>query len=248
MHGPRRPPAGRGRPVEPELTRRLLACRDLEALSRVLERDLPRLIPADEILFDLGPDGLDRPALLRGAVDPAWADRYNREFHAINPALQGMLERLGRDGWLVERFERLCAGSLLKTRFYREYMKPQGHRHTLVGAVASAAVVLLIRRRGAPPFRGEELDRLTLLMPALALAVRVIAFSGDDWTAHVVQRAFRLPRRQAQVAALVAKGLSNKQVAARLGLTVGTVKDYLHRTLEATGCASRSALCRKLLG
>ena len=48
-----------------------------------------------------------------------------------------------------------------------------------------------------------------------------------------------LTPREREVAALVADGLSNKQIARRLDITVGTVKHYVHQILEKTGLRGR---------
>ena len=51
-----------------------------------------------------------------------------------------------------------------------------------------------------------------------------------------------LTPREREVAALVADGLSNKQIARRLDITVGTVKHYVHQILEKTGLPGRVAI------
>jgi DNA-binding NarL/FixJ family response regulator len=51
-----------------------------------------------------------------------------------------------------------------------------------------------------------------------------------------------LSPRESEVATLVAKGLSNKQIAARLFISVGTVKDHVHSILETTGLSNRAAI------
>jgi DNA-binding NarL/FixJ family response regulator len=51
-----------------------------------------------------------------------------------------------------------------------------------------------------------------------------------------------LSRREVQVCALVADGLSNKQIASRLFITLATVKDHVHKILRKTGAPNRAAL------
>ena len=51
-----------------------------------------------------------------------------------------------------------------------------------------------------------------------------------------------LTPREREVAALIAQGLSNKQIALRLQITVGTVKHYVHQILDKTGLLSRVAI------
>jgi len=45
--------------------------------------------------------------------------------------------------------------------------------------------------------------------------------------------------REAQVACLAAKGMPNKEIGARLGLTEGTIKVYLSRLFTKAGIQSR---------
>jgi two-component system nitrate/nitrite response regulator NarP len=55
-----------------------------------------------------------------------------------------------------------------------------------------------------------------------------------------------LTRRRRQVATLVSKGLSNRAVAEKLGLTEGTVKIHLHAVYEKLDIHSRSELTNAL--
>ena len=55
---------------------------------------------------------------------------------------------------------------------------------------------------------------------------------------------FALTPREREVAALVAEGLSNKQIARKLQLTIGTVKHYVHQILEKTGLHGRVGIAQ----
>jgi DNA-binding NarL/FixJ family response regulator len=57
-----------------------------------------------------------------------------------------------------------------------------------------------------------------------------------------VEAAHGLTRREAQVCALIAQGLSNKQIASRLAIKLATVKDHVHRILRKTGLPNRAAV------
>lgn len=48
-----------------------------------------------------------------------------------------------------------------------------------------------------------------------------------------------LTPREREVAAQLAQGRCNKDVAQALGISLGTVKDHVHAVLRKTGCASR---------
>jgi two-component system nitrate/nitrite response regulator NarP len=54
----------------------------------------------------------------------------------------------------------------------------------------------------------------------------------------------RLSARERGVVALVQRGLRNKEIAAELGLTEGTVKVHLHRIFEKLRVSSRAELIR----
>jgi DNA-binding CsgD family transcriptional regulator len=51
-----------------------------------------------------------------------------------------------------------------------------------------------------------------------------------------------LTRRESEVCGLIAEGRANKQIAARLGIALATVKDHVHRILRKTGSPNRAAL------
>ena len=57
-----------------------------------------------------------------------------------------------------------------------------------------------------------------------------------------------LTRRELEVAGLVASGLANKEIAARVGIRISTVKEHVHRILAKTGLPSRSAVARAYVG
>lgn len=51
-----------------------------------------------------------------------------------------------------------------------------------------------------------------------------------------------LSKREREVASLVAAGLSNKQIARGLFLSLATVKDHIHRILNKTSLPNRAAI------
>jgi two-component system, NarL family, nitrate/nitrite response regulator NarL len=57
-----------------------------------------------------------------------------------------------------------------------------------------------------------------------------------------------LSHREHQVVTLVCEGLSNKEIAAKLGVTEGTVKAHLNSIYEQLGVRSRTELIVALSG
>jgi two-component system nitrate/nitrite response regulator NarP len=52
----------------------------------------------------------------------------------------------------------------------------------------------------------------------------------------------KLSNRERSLVALVAKGMRNREIAAKLGVTEGTVKVYLHAIFDKLGVANRTEL------
>lgn len=73
-----------------------------------------------------------------------------------------------------------------------------------------------------------------LAAPLVVVRLQARAEPNPRWAA--------LTPRETEVAQALARGLSNKVIARQLGLSVGTVKDYVHRILTKTGHTSRARL------
>jgi DNA-binding NarL/FixJ family response regulator len=76
--------------------------------------------------------------------------------------------------------------------------------------------------------------------PFVVLRLPVAAQSDPCLTA--------LSGREREVAALLTDGLSNKQIACRLRITLATVKDHVHRILRKTGLPNRAAVAAAFKG
>jgi two-component system nitrate/nitrite response regulator NarL len=88
----------------------------------------------------------------------------------------------------------------------------------------------------APGIAGKLLDALrhggVPTRGAAGLAGTTAGGEGDDGGPA-------LTRREAEILELVAEGLSNKEIAARLTITEGTVKNHVHNSLEKLHLSNR---------
>jgi ATP/maltotriose-dependent transcriptional regulator MalT len=73
----------------------------------------------------------------------------------------------------------------------------------------------------------------------------VLRVPGEHGPAECVAR---LSKRERQIVALIADGLSNKQIARRLYIALATVKDHVHRILAKTGLPNRAAVASAVQG
>jgi DNA-binding NarL/FixJ family response regulator len=96
---------------------------------------------------------------------------------------------------------------------------------------------------------GRGIHRETLVGLARAGMTPLSVLAGPPVVAIVHNRAkgsdsafAALTSRERQVAALLAAGRSNAQIAAELVLSLATVKDHVHRILTKTALSSRAAV------
>jgi DNA-binding NarL/FixJ family response regulator len=60
-----------------------------------------------------------------------------------------------------------------------------------------------------------------------------------------VQRQLGLSRREQQVIHMISEGLTNKEIASRLGLSQQTVKNHIHRMSRKVGASDRLAIVER---
>ena len=94
----------------------------------------------------------------------------------------------------------------------------------------------------------EELSALADLPPETGVTIDFEAVEELGHPLVVLRPSARpdvlqkLSPREREVSELVADGRSNKDIADRLHISLGTVKDHVHNILEKTQCANRTAL------
>ena len=93
------------------------------------------------------------------------------------------------------------------------------------------------------PYDADQL--IASIDKALAVDEKVRLREGQK--AEIVARIAELSPRQRQVMHLVAEGLSNKQIAARLGISPRTVENYRAWVMERLAASNLADLVRKVL-
>jgi DNA-binding NarL/FixJ family response regulator len=144
--------------------------------------------------------------------------------------LDGMVE--GPRAGLIRRFaEALRSGDGAELVLVSESFEDIGD---LVAAADSAAHAAMAYRR-----RGERASALGCVARADALAQR----SGTNTPAHrEAAEPIPLTNREREIVRLLGQGLSTREVAKRLTLSVRTVEGHIHRAMSKTGTASRQEL------
>lgn len=134
---------------------------------------------------------------------------------------------------------------LERTEIYQTLMRPRGQRYQagLLFDRRGAHVTLLSLWRASGDFTDAEIETLELARGVLVSGLEQYAARerARRW-AGLTQESARLTPRQAQVAALVSRGLTNEQIAHRLDISARTVRKHLEDIFAASGCQSRTGV------
>ncbi len=132
-------------------------------------------------------------------------------------------------------------GEFLRTEFYNDFLSRDGlcwgiNLHAFDGHEALGDLRIW-RGRGGREFDERDKQLLDLIEPAFAAALRRARPARTGLRVH-------LSPREREVALRVARGLTNKEIARELGLSLPSVNTYLARIFEKTGVRRRSALAQ----
>ncbi len=116
--------------------------------------------------------------------------------------------------------------------YLRQLLAAGGHGYVLKRAAATELVQAIRAVAGG----GTYLDA--------AMSERVVNSFVRPPAAHEASPAADLSDRETEVVRLVAQGYSNKEVAAKLKLSVKTVETYKARSMEKLGMCSRVDIVR----
>ncbi len=118
----------------------------------------------------------------------------------------------------------------------------------LITGHGDIAMAVSAMREGAFDFIEKPYDAEQLIASIeKALAADHKLRSSQSQKAELIARMAELSPRQREVMQLVADGLSNKQIAQRLGISSRTVENYRAWVMERMGAANVAELVRKVM-
>ena len=236
---------------DPRQRNRVLRTVDLDALTDTRKLPINRsFLPR----FGLGGKDQMRALICDGASLLAWVGAYRarpftreeqRLFGAVVPALQ---RRLSLERKLVEAQRQTAElGAVLEGVPAAAFVLARGGALLHANAAGRAllerdrAMIEEKLRGGAP---GVQLARLD---SEGGLSLAILPLPGDPAPLVAVARLrWSLTPRQAQVLQLVARGMSNRALAAALGCAESTVELHVTALLEKSQCESRAHLVARL--
>lgn len=128
------------------------------------------------------------------------------------------------------------------TEFYNDFLRRDGLYHGvnlfLRDSDAELADFRIWRSRKRPAFAERETILLDLLAPYIKQALLRERETGLD----------ALTSRERDVARLIGRGCTDREIASLLGIGFSTVRTHLGRCLEKLGCSNRAELAARVSG
>ncbi len=226
-------------------------------LSEFLAVSLPglhRVLGADEVSYSefrvrsgrVGPTfGYPTPPQAAAAVAAVWSNRM-REHPWVRLALTGRRHS-------AVRLSELCSRSTLqRSPYYQDFYRPRGIEYadyTIIATVEGRLVGIALNRAGRD-FTDDEHDVIEHLRRPLGGLWATVRRANELRSATAGDRSWSPPYSadlspaENRVADLVARGYSNREVAAALGVSTKSVEQHLTRVYREFGVRSRSQLVR----
>jgi DNA-binding CsgD family transcriptional regulator len=229
---------------------------ELDELIDGLLVAIGRNVPSDYVsLNDIGPD-TDRVISVMTPEPPPHLYRLFGEFAFQNPLMLRYMQTL--DGRPYRFSDVTTQAALHDLDLYRQVYAPLGVEHQMAFTLPATPgrVIAIALSRADPDYTDDEREVIERARPYLIqawrnaiehtalrdeLAARPLGPTGGDGTAAEALRARGLTDRQAQVLALIARGRSNRDAGAILGISDRTVQKHLEHCYRVLDLQGRSA-------
>ncbi len=156
-----------------------------------------------------------------------------RSWYQYRDPMTRQLRSLWRPAYVDEV---ICRSDLRKTEFFNDFLMKDGLDHGinlfLKAGGRELADLRIWRTKRQPDFADREIGLLKVLSPLLKRALS----ASPDITLSV------LTERERDVALLVSRGCSDKDIGRVLNIGFATVRTHLSRCLEKIGCSNRAEL------
>jgi DNA-binding CsgD family transcriptional regulator len=181
-------------------------------------------------------------------ADPSYHQRYVNGLYQLDPLhpryFPGARQRV------ITLSDALPTSRRAGSEYFHTFLAPQGIRDIVEIFFRRedriVAGISLLKFGSSAPVAGDDLKLVCTVHPLiedyLGAVLSTIPHGGTE--GHV-QR-YALTDRERVTLSLVQEGLSNKEIARRLGITVSTVKTHIRSILTKTGTTRRATLLSKL--
>jgi DNA-binding NarL/FixJ family response regulator len=183
------------------------------------------------------------------AVAPCFRDLYVRHKARYERSGERLLRAM--DSGAVIDSDVYTMAERQQLDLYTEILYPQGARSVLCAIVRHRGrplSQLVLKRQGrGTPFRDRDAEALNRFLPIVALADAGFQYSAPGAFVTEAGGAARiatrpLGTREAEVAALVCKGMRNREIAVLIGTSCETVKKQVRNVFDKVGVSNRAEL------
>jgi DNA-binding CsgD family transcriptional regulator len=236
---------------------------ELDELIDGLLAAIQRNVPSDFVsLNDIGPD-TDRVIAVVMPQPPEHLYRLFGEFAFQNPLMLRYMQTL--DGRPYRFSDVTTPEALHELDLYQQVYAPMEVEHQMAFTLPATPgrVIAIALSRSDPDYTDDEREVIERARPYLIqawrnaiehsalrdeLATRPLDPTGGDGTVVEALRARGLTARQAQVLALIARGRSNRDAGAILGISDRTVQKHLEHCYRVLDLQGRSAAAEFVWG
>lgn len=149
--------------------------------------------------------------------------------------------------YVVERHAPAHEQLLLSPGDWKDICSRSDHEHVMTGPIVCdgrlVGTVNFARDTGSPAFNGNDLADLSALCIHLSAKLATLRTKPKTFESSVT---CPLTPRELQIAELVAQGLTNAEIAARLWISQSAVKQALKRMFRKLEVSSRAEMVAKL--
>lgn len=179
---------------------------------------------------------------IQGLPD-VFVERYEEVGRAVDPVLRYVIERhapaheqliLTLEGWKQSELYQYCCSHY-------------DHEHIMTGPIVGGGrligTVHFARVSNTPAFDAEALTDLSAICTHLSASFAILRAKPDRFNSL---NAHRLTKRELQIVELVAQGLTNAEIGAKLWITQNSVKQALKRMFLKLNVSSRVEMVAQL--
>ena len=181
-------------------------------------------------------------------MDPSNLARYEAYYQFHDPITRKLQQRRGPT--LVVQI--MPQEALVRTEFFNDFLGRDGlywgvNLYAYDGS-RNIGDLRIWRRRCRGNFDRTALDVLEIINPVFTQALRLaLPEQASGARAPSGSAIPGLTPREAEVAALVAQGLGDKEIGCRLDMAFSTVRTHVKSVFEKLSVHNRASLCRVLL-
>jgi DNA-binding CsgD family transcriptional regulator len=195
----------------------------------------------DQLAAGVEIDGGSVVAVALNRADRTFTDADRRLLDLIRPHIASSYSRLTRRAAALERVAALEAG-LEHNGQSIVFVDESG----AIGELPRAAEELLVRWFGKVPERlapgdYERADGILVARDVEGTSRRLLLLDERRFVSSERASEYGLTTREAEVCALAARGLSNRQIGEQLGISARTVHKHFQNIYDKLGVRSRSA-------